>query len=50
MMMIRADRNHRTLRRWLAWVALGLALTAIFWAYTRPDFMAALVDGLWACF
>ncbi len=50
MTMFRNDRNHRTLRHWLAWVALGLALTTIFWAYTRPGFMVDLVDSLWACF
>lgn len=50
MMSIRASRNRHTLRRWLAWVALGLVLMATFWAYTRPGFMAALVDDLWTCF
>jgi hypothetical protein len=38
------------LRRGLAWVAVVLALAAVFAAYLRPDLAMTLANQLWACF
>ncbi len=32
------------------WLALLLALWAVFGMYRRPDFLLTLADQLWSCF
>ena len=36
--------------RLLAWGCALTALSAVFFAYTRPDFMLRLANQVWACF
>ena len=41
--------RHRWIR--LAWAALAIVvLGGVFMLYTRPAFMVAMIDQLWACF
>lgn len=37
-------------RRWLLGAIGVLLLATVFWAYTQPAFIVALVDTLWSCF
>jgi hypothetical protein len=32
------------------WLLGAAVLATTFWAYTRPDFLVALANELWACF
>ncbi|MEI8327384.1 MAG: hypothetical protein WCH44_18860 [Betaproteobacteria bacterium] len=32
------------------WAAVLLVLAAVFWSYTRPDFLVDLANQIWACF
>lgn len=48
-MTMDATARHRWTR--IAWGALALAvLGGVFMLYTRPAFMVAMIDQLWACF
>lgn len=38
------------LTRTAAWTAVLLVLAAVFFAYTRPDFMVTVANQIWACF
>lgn len=38
------------LRKLLAYGAALAALLAVFALYTRPDFLVALAEQIWACF
>ena len=38
------------LRPLLVFVAVTLVLLAVFWLYTRPEFLVALSEQMWACF
>jgi hypothetical protein len=46
-------RNNPTLStagRWLAYLAAGAVLLAVFALYTDPAFLVTLADQIWACF
>lgn len=44
-----ATRRHRwTHAAWFA--AAAMALGGVFMLYTRPAFMVAMIDQVWACF
>jgi hypothetical protein len=38
------------LRPWIAAVLALAALLAVFFLYTRPDFMVQMANQVWACF
>ena len=42
--------NATFAKRLLMWMAVALALTAVFMAYTRPEFMVDLANQIWLCF
>jgi hypothetical protein len=37
-------------KRMLAWVAVAIALAAVFMAYLQPDLMVDLANRVWSCF
>ena len=39
-------------RRHWAWVYVAMlgVLLAVFWLYTRPDFLVNMASQIWACF
>jgi len=39
-----------TLRRALAWTAIGAVLVVVFAAYLRPELALTLATQLWNCF
>jgi hypothetical protein len=41
---------RRRLRTGLLWLVAGLALAAVFLAYTQPALMQQLSEQLWSCF
>lgn len=45
-----SPRLRRRLRTGLIGLAAGLALAAVFLAYTQPALMQQLSEQLWACF
>ena len=42
--------TRQRMRHAIIWLAITLVLALVFALYTRPAFMATLIDQLWACF
>jgi hypothetical protein len=40
----------KTARRIAMGVAAGVSLGAVFYLYSRPDFLVQLSNQIWACF
>jgi hypothetical protein len=40
----------RLSNRLLLWTLVTLVLLAVFFLYTRPDFLVQLANQVWACF
>jgi hypothetical protein len=38
------------MRPWIVGLLALVALLAVFFLYTRPDFMVQMANQLWACF
>jgi heme/copper-type cytochrome/quinol oxidase subunit 3 len=39
-----------TAKQLLIWVAITIALAAVFMAYIRPEFVVELANQIWLCF
>jgi hypothetical protein len=39
-----------TAKQLLIWAVAAIALTAVFMAYIRPEFMVDLANQIWLCF
>jgi hypothetical protein len=49
-MPLRASPTMQFSKHLLLWTMVTLILLAVFFLYTRPDFLVQLANQVWSCF